>query len=649
MNPFKNADRLQLAGRSAILALFCCLFTGLSHAQPEDLLKQLRRHKKEDTVKAKLYYEIARNSFGLDTRLYKAYTDSSFQLATKLKFDRQIALTHAAYGFYYSLTNEWGKTIDHLKKSTAIYKKLGGNELLIIKNQAYYTNYYKFIGDYDKALDNCLKILRYYDKNNLKPEKAALLGEIGILLGDLKRIKEAEVYHRKSLALFRELKNDMEVSRLLLNLGGLMADQDRYAEGEAYLNEALEIQKKLKDEERIFAAKVGLAAIYSETKRPRKGLQLAIECDEFYEKYADTLQLVRLSMFKAIAYRELKEYDQAIAGLDLRYPLIKGNPRHLGLESLVQREYYYVYKAMGNTDMALKYLEGSKALFEANQDDEIQRAISRAREEYETEKKQAENNRLKKENELKDLQISQRNYLVYGSILLLVLICLIAIIVIRNNRLKAEKATMEMEQRLLQSQMNPHFTFNVLHAIHTFMLRKDTEESGKLLTSFARLMRAILQHSSKDYIPLSDELNWLKDYIRLQQLRFSDSFSYTIEIDEQLSADNVLLPPMLIQPFIENAIEHGFPGLNKPGELHISYKKAGKELEIRITDNGKGFSKETLAREKKGHESVAIQITEKRINLLNKKRKGDFKFEISSVPLQGTTVFFSIPFSTLFD
>lgn len=644
----KSGNQGNLKGSQLLLVFLFCTFTGLLHAQPKDLLEQLRRHKKEDTVKANLYYEVARNSFGLDTRLYKAYTDSSFQLASKLNFSRQIALTHSAYGFYYSLTNEWDKTIYHLKKSDSIYKKLG-NTFLIIKNQAYYTNYYKFIGDYDKALDNCLEILRYYDKNNIKPEKAALLGEIGGLLHDLERTKEAEVYDRKSLALFKELKNDMEVSRTLLNLGALMAEQKRFAEAESYLYEALDIQKELKDEERIYSCKLNLASVYSQTNRPQKAIRLAIECDKFYEKYSDTIRLVAASIYKAKAYTLLKQYDKAIAGLSLRYPLIKGNPRYLGMESNFQREFYHIYKAMGNTDLALKYLEGSNALFAANQDAEIQRAISRAREEYETEKKQQENEQLKKENELKDLQISRRNYLVFGSILLLFLISILAFIIIRNNRLKGEKATMEMEQRLLQSQMNPHFIFNVLHAIHTYMLKKDTEESGRLLTSFARLVRSILQHSSTNNISLTDELNWLKDYTRLQQLRFNDSFRYTIEIDEQLSPDNVLLPPMLIQPFIENAIEHGFSELNKPGELHVSYKKSEKEVEIRISDNGKGFSREDLVRGKKEHESVAVQITEKRINLLNKKRKKAFKFTIDSKPMEGTTVFFSIPYQTLFD
>jgi LytS/YehU family sensor histidine kinase len=303
---------------------------------------------------------------------------------------------------------------------------------------------------------------------------------------------------------------------------------------------------------------------------------------------------------------------------------------------------------MGKTDVALEYFEEAKAMDDFSQKMSVQDGVSRMKEQYETEKKQRENEKLKQENQVKDLQISQRNYLVFGSILLLILICVIAFITIRYNRLKAGKVAVEMEQRLLQSQMNPHFIFNVLHAIHTFMLKKDTEESGKLLTSFARLVRSILQHSSTDNITLSEELKWLKDYMRLQQLRFSNSFNYTIEIDEELSPDNLLLPPMLIQPFIENAIEHGFSELDKPGELIISYRKIAKEVEIRITDNGKGFSANEPVRVKKEHESLAIQITEKRILLLNKRRKGAFKFGIVSKPSEGTTVLFSIPYNTLF-
>ena len=345
----------------------------------------------------------------------------------------------------------------------------------------------------------------------------------------------------------------------------------------------------------------------------------------------------------------MKKYDRALAVLNVKHRWIKGNPGYSDLEADVLWQFYKVYKTMGKTDMALEYFEEAKELEDNNSNLAIQHGISRMKEQYETEKKQRENLQLRQENLLKDIKLNQLNYFIYGSVLLLLLISVIAYTTVRYNRLKAGKIAVEMEQRLLQSQMNPHFIFNVLNAIHTYMLKKDTEESGKLLTSFARLVRSILQHSSTDNISLEEELKWLKDYMRLQQLRFNNAFDYTIEIDEQLSPDNLLLPPMLIQPFIENAIEHGFSELDKPGKLVISYRKTGKEVEISITDNGKGFSTDRPVNPKKEHESVAIQITEKRINLLNKRRKGVFNFEIVSKPSEGTSVLFSIPYRSRFD
>jgi len=468
-------------------------------------------------------------------------------------------------------------------------------------------------------------------------------------LQKLQRYKEAKAYYLRSIHMRQEVKDFNGKSLILVNLGGMLNQQKLFAEALPYLEEALKIQETFKQQSIIIACKANLSHGYVETGKARKGLEMMDECEAYYEKQKDTFNLVKLGNIQALGNTKLKQFDKALSILKERHRLIKGNPVYAIQEGNLLWEYYKVYKAMGKTEVALEYFEEANELQVHNAQMNVQQGVSRMKEQYETEKKHRENQRLKQENLYKDLQISQRNYIVFGSILLLILICIIAFSTIRYNRMKSQKATMEMEQRLLQSQMNPHFTFNVLHAIHTYMLKKDTEESGKLLTSFARLVRAILQHSSKDSIPLSDELDWLRDYIRLQQLRFTNSFNYTIEIDEQLSSENVLLPPMLIQPFIENAIEHGFTDSDKSGELHISYKKTEKELEIRIADNGKGFSTENQVREKKDHESVAIQITEKRISLLNRKRKGAFKFEIISKPMEGTIVFFSIPYNTLFD
>lgn len=636
--PKRNALLFQL--------LFCFHFC-YGQPQLDSLLRKVQYHN-EDTLKVKLYYDIGRSYFAKDRTLFKVYTDSSFRLARKLKYNNGLGLAYAAYGFYYSIERNWEKAKFNLQKSDSIYEKLGKTSL-IMRNKEIYSTYYEYFGEYEKALQNNLSLLKYYEQNGPKTSEAKMLGSVALLFTRLQRYKEAELYYKKSIALRKELKDYIGQSTALLNLGGMLAEQGLYLRAEPYLEESLQLQKTLRNESNIITSKANLAHVYVETGRPNKALRILEECRSFFERMEDTTNLVTISIYESIAYTKLKQYDRALRALNEKYHYIKNRKPFTQLESDLLWQYYKVYKAMGKTETALEYFEEAKALQDFNEEMEVQHGVSRMKELFETEKKQKENEQLKRDNELKDLQISQRNYLVFGSILLLILISIIAFTTIRYNRLKAGKIAVEMEQRLLQTQMNPHFIFNVLHAIHTYMLKKDTEESGKLLTSFARLVRSILQHSSKDNISLSEELKWLKDYIRLQQLRFNNSFDYRIEIDEQLSPDNLLLPPMLIQPFIENAIEHGFSGLDKPGELIISYKKIAKEVEIRITDNGRGFSPADLAREKKDHESVAIQITEKRINLLNKRRKGAFKFEISSKPMEGTTVLFSIPYNTLFD
>ncbi len=644
----KRPNLLLVTSRLTALILLC-LFAGTSYGQPplDSLLTKLR-YQKEDTLKVNLYYDVGIRYAQKNNALFKTYSDSVLRLSRKLNYPKGIGLGHSAHGYYYCMERDWSKSKYNLQKADSIFERLG-DKPAIMTNKGFYTLYYFYQKEFDKELQLLFELLEYNEKKGAKPDVAKICGRIAIALTQLQRYNEAKDYYLRAIHIREELKDFVGKSMILINLGGMLAQQDRFKEAGPYLEEALSIQQTYKQQNVIMYCQANLAHVYVETGKAHKGLELAAECETYFQKQKDTFNLAKLSLIQAIGYTKLKQFDKALSILGEKHKLIKGNKLYAIQEGNLLWEYYKVYKAMGKTEVALQYFEQANEVREQNDQLDVQHGISRMKEEYETEKKQAENRQLKRDNELKDLQIRQRNYLVFGAILLLILICIMAVIIIRNNRLRSEKATMEMEQRLLQSQMNPHFTFNVLHAIHTFMLRKDTEESGKLLTSFARLVRAILQHSSKDSIPLSDELNWLRDYIRLQQLRFTDSFNYTIEIDEQLSSDNVLLPPMLIQPFIENAIEHGFSDSDKSGELHISYKKTDKELEIRISDNGKGFSMEDQPREKKSHESVAIQITEKRIQLLNKKRKGAFKFEISSVPMQGTTVFFTIPYDTLFD
>lgn len=634
--------------RLLVLVLLCGCSASLKAQISIDSLVRKVRYQPEDSVKAKLYYDIGVTYFYKDKAVFRAYMDSVQRLSRKINYPKGMGLAYAAIGNYHMHLNDWDKMKYNLQKSDSIFKKIGDYKRLNF-SRGLYTVYYKAHGDYKKALKISLEILHFHEKYGPKVEEAKVLGSVAIILQQLERYQEAADYYRRSIRVRKEIKDYDGQSVALLNLGGMLAEQKMFTSAEPYLLESLKLQKPFGQETILKMAEANLVHVYAETGRSRKAIRLAKECKAFFQQEEDTVNSVKIAMYEAIAYLNLKLYDQSLAILKAKHKWIKDNPQYADLESALLWNFYRVYKSMGKTEEALDYFEESSELKDFYKGMQVQDGISRIKEQYETEKKQRENLQLRQENLLKDLEINRRNYFMYGSILLILLISVIAVTTIRYNRLKAGKIAVEMEQRLLQTQMNPHFIFNVLHAIHTYMLKKDTEESGKLLTSFARLVRSILQHSSTDNISLEEELKWLKDYMRLQQLRFNYAFNYQIELDEQLSPDNLLLPPMLIQPFIENAIEHGFSGLEKTGELIISYKKTGDELEIGIRDNGKGFSQDHLVKQNKEHQSMAIQITEKRIQLLNKRRKGAFNFAIVSKPSEGTSVLFSIPYRTLFD
>lgn len=197
--------------------------------------------------------------------------------------------------------------------------------------------------------------------------------------------------------------------------------------------------------------------------------------------------------------------------------------------------------------------------------------------------------------------------------------------------------------------MNPHFIFNSLTTIESFVYENQPKEAGKYLSDFARLMRLILENSAEEYIPLSKEIKTLEYYLLLQRLRLENNLTYRIVTDGIENINNVHIPPMLTQPFIENAIEHGFRNSTKTGNIDIEFTNLNDSvLQIKVTDNGIGIDSGKKSESKAKHKSMAIDITKERLQVLNKSKKQKVTFEISDISVQGssdsgTMVLFTIP------
>lgn len=218
-----------------------------------------------------------------------------------------------------------------------------------------------------------------------------------------------------------------------------------------------------------------------------------------------------------------------------------------------------------------------------------------------------------------------------------------------NRRAELRNKVTASQLTALKSQMNPHFLFNTLNSLQDLILKHDIKNSNYYLNKFSLLMREILDISGKDEIALAREIKLLDTYLELEKLRFGDEFIFTIKVDEEIDVDHLQLPPMIIQPFIENALKHGL--LHKKGDknLGITFSLKDDILICEIIDNGVGRkrSEEIKARNAHTHQSFATQATENRMDLLNSFNDKKYSFIIVDLyedeKSLGTKVIISIP------
>jgi ligand-binding sensor domain-containing protein/two-component sensor histidine kinase len=195
----------------------------------------------------------------------------------------------------------------------------------------------------------------------------------------------------------------------------------------------------------------------------------------------------------------------------------------------------------------------------------------------------------------------------------------------KKQRLKSdyEKKLANVEMSALLAQMNPHFLFNSLNSIDSYIIRNESKKASEYLNNFARLMRLILQNSRSNYINLKDELEALELYMQMESLRFKNKFSYSIAVDKNIDSTSIVIPPMLIQPYVENAIWHGLMHKTNgtEGLVKINISKKDDDLLCVIEDNGIGRKKATELKEQKQNNhkrSMGMQITQDRIEIINK-------------------------------
>jgi len=282
--------------------------------------------------------------------------------------------------------------------------------------------------------------------------------------------------------------------------------------------------------------------------------------------------------------------------------------------------------------------------------DNLNREMMGLQAEYEDEIKRQEIAALARDNDLRRLKLNQARITFISAGSFLIIVFLIIMLWIQHKRSKSEHKALILEQKLLRSQMNPHFIFNSLSSIQNFIVTEKPDKASIYLSKFSRLVRNILDNSLEEFVSLEKEVSTIENYLELQKVRYAGKFDYTIDIDKDIDIDTVKIPPMLAQPFIENAIEHGIKHRETPGRIDIRFSLKDHTLVFEVEDDGVGRQKarEIEVLRDPEHKSMATSLTRERLANLN--RKLHKKIELEIIDLQnalgeacGTRVVFGVP------
>lgn len=359
----------------------------------------------------------------------------------------------------------------------------------------------------------------------------------------------------------------------------------------------------------------------------RKSLELSEQIDECMSIAEELTALAKI-------YAQKNDDNKAVSYAEKALEKAR-SCKLLEVESRILEFIAGYYAGKGNYKQAYEHHQQFTAVEDSIRSADIINKMAELEIQHQTKEKEQQIELLSAENQIKNQRVI---LFIAISVSLLLLLATGVMFYFRKKKQNQQKQEI-LRQQLLRSQMNPHFLFNALGSIQNYMLNNNAKEAAGYLNNFASLTRAILEHSAEESILLEDEIDALHNYIKLEQMRLQHSFSYTIEFDGEVEPEFIKIPPMLIQPFVENAIKHGLK--NARGELKIRFEDCDDTLKVSVSDSGKGFDENNI--QGKTHKSMAMAIFAKRIRLLKKKYSKKAGFDIQSFPNKGTKVIINIP------
>jgi len=541
-----------------------------------------------------------------------------------------ITLSYYTLGFSLFAQSHFDEAVGYFRKARQEAQRTGNASeqvyMLSVTAEAYRER-----GDYGRALMTLRDCIRQaeaiHDTNMVKVQYKLLAG----MFVQIEDYPQAEKYFR--LAFDKGTPESMDPWDLMV-YSELLTRQHQYDSALYFYGrlDSAHLQSSL-----VRTYLVSKGEYYLFRKDYATALPYFLKSIVYQEELNDGNQLMRCQGDLARTYFGLHEYAESFKYARAQLALAQSTDARQNIRDACQL-LYNLYDQTKKVDSAYFYYRRYNVLKDSVLDDQLKARFASFGFEQQirllNEDKQLEDACLKEE-------MMTKNLLILGISVLLLLTGIYVWIVrlkrrneehrrkraedeLEIQRLEAERSRSALQQRAkeleiqaLRSQMNPHFIFNCLNAINRFVLGRETEAASDYLTKFSRLMRMIMNHSRHSYISLAEEIEILQLYLNMERLRFKDAFDYQIIVSDEIDIDEIRIPPLLIQPFVENAVWHGLMNKEERGSLTISMTATEDLLTCVVRDNGVGRRRAAMLKSKsvEKHKSMGMQITAERMAL----------------------------------
>ncbi|MDD4149531.1 MAG: tetratricopeptide repeat protein [Bacteroidales bacterium] len=494
-------------------------------------------------------------------------------------------------------------------------------------------------GDYSTALINYQEALKAFIESDNIRSQSLVYNNIAIVHQELGNIKPAHENLLKSYNLKISLGDSALIASTLNNFGVFYEESVTNLDSALYYySQALQIFSSIDDIKNQALCINNIAVVYFKMKNYDKAKDyFEISISKFKDLDDKLLLGKALVYFSQVIQDNSNARDVVRILEEAKVYLLEANYSNGIIEASENlANAYYVNGEYEKSTLEYRFLKSLQdSLLNINKQTEINRLEIK----FQSAQKQLKIDKLTYEKELQKRRIRQIWFFVIAIVVLSWFIIVVLVMTGRQRKLVLKNKNMIVKQQLLQNQMNPHFLFNVLTSIQSYIADSKIEDASAYLSKFSKLTRIVLQSSAQETILLSEEIELLKNYIALEHLRMNKSFIFEIDDTDAMDIDDAEIPPMMIQPFVENAIKHGLGKVDNAC-LQLKVLLHEDEAEFWIIDNGPGMQKSK--NNSKDHKSMALDIIEQRIFILKQKWKRNVKIEYLSDE-KGTKVVVTLP------